>query len=178
METSQKDKSRRARLSAAAIVFLAAAVLAVVFSVGSGVSAVSRSRETVEEGCQLIQTLRYARCGHEVVRRVQADTEYKGCTLQQMQEAYAEWDITSFSPVEIEMSRTLTIYCPDHLVVLPDGAGVLGVYENRYGDGYALRTQLDIPISDLPENVRESVHLGVAFDRAEEIESWLETLES
>ena len=107
-----------------------------------------------------------------------ADKEYKGCTLQQMQQAYAEWDITSFSPAEIEMSRTLSIYCPDHLVVLPDGAGVLGVYENKYGDGYALRTQLDIPITDLPENVRETVYLGVGFATDAEIESWLETLES
>ena len=178
METNQRDKSRRVGLTALAALLLTALVLAVLFSFGTGVSAVSRSRETVEENCLLIQTMRYARCGHEVTRRVQADKEYKGCTLQQMQEAFAEWEITGFSPAEIEMSRTLPLYCPEHLVVLPDGAGVLGVYENKYGDGYALRTQLDIPITDLPESLRETVHLGVGFATAEEIESWLETLES
>ena len=112
------------------------------------------------------------------MRRVQADKEYKGCTLAQMQEAFAEWEISSFSPAEIKMSRTLPLYCPDHLVVMPDGAGVLGVYENKYGDGYALRSQLDIPLTDLPETVRETVHLGVGFATTQEIESWLETLES
>ena len=178
METNQKDKSRRVRLQVGAFLVFSAVVLALVLSWGTGVSAVSRSRGTVEDDCRLIQTLRYARCGHEVVRRITADKEYKGCTLQQMQEAFPEWDITSFSPAEIEMSRTLQIYCPDHLVVLPDGAGVLGVYENKYGDGYALRAQLDIPVSDLPENVRETVHLGMPFKSADEIESWLETLES
>ena len=111
-------------------------------------------------------------------RRVQADQEYTGCTLQQMQQAYAEWDITSFSPAEIEMSRSLPLYCPDHLVVLPDGMGILGVYENTYGEGYSLRAQLDIPISALPDGLRETIHLGLAFPSAEEIEGWLETLES
>ena len=178
METNQHNKSRRIGLSVVAGLLAIAMIAAVTVSLGAGASAVSRTRETVEDNCQLIQTLRYDRCDHEVVRRVKADKEYKGCTLQQMQQAYAEWDITSFSPAEIEMSRTLSIYCPDHLVVLPDGAGVLGVYENKYGDGYALRTQLDIPITDLPENVRETVYLGVGFATDAEIESWLETLES
>ena len=178
MESNQHDKTRRIGLTAVIGLLAAALIAAAVVSLGGGVSAVSRARETVEENCQLIQTLRYDRCGHEVVRRVKVDKEYKGCTLQQMQQAFAEWDITSFSPAEIEMSQTLSIYCPDHLVVLPDGAGVLGVYENKYGDGYALRAQLDIPIADLPESLRETIYLGVAFVSDAEIESWLETLES
>ena len=178
METENRDKPRRVALTVLAALLVAAAALGTALSLGGGVSAVSRSREGVEDNCQMIQTLRYARCGHEVVRRLQVDPEYKGCTLAQMQQAYPEWDITSFSPAEIEMSRTLQIFCPEHLVVLPDGAGVLGVYENKYGDGYALHTQLDIPLTDLPESVRESVHLGVGFSDEGEIESWLETLES
>ena len=177
MEMNQSKRAGKQRLGLLAGLVIVAA-LAVILTYGGASSAVSRTRETVEEDCELIQTLRYARCGHEVVRRVKADKEYKGCTLQQMQQAYAEWEITSFSPAQIEMSRSLSLYCPDHLVVLPDGAGVLGVYENKYGDGYALRTQLDIPLADLPETLRETVHLGLGFSTAEEIESWLETLES
>ena len=171
----EKPRSLRPALVAAAVVAVAAAML-ILFR--GRASTVSKARETVEENCALVQTLRYARCGHEAVRRVQADKEYKGCTLQQMQQAYEEWDITSFSPAEIEMSRTLPLYCPQHLVVMPDGAGVLGVYENKYGEGYALRTQLDIPLAALPENLRESVHLGMGFGGEEEIERWLETFES
>lgn len=174
----ENKNSRGLRLGLLAGALLTVAALAVIFTYGGAASAVSRARETVEENCELVQTLRYARCGHEAVRRVQADKEYKGCTLQQMQQAFSEWEITSFSPAEIRMSQTLPLYCPEHLVVLPDGAGVLGVYENKYGDGYALRTQLDIPLTDLPESMRESVHLGLGFTDAGEIESWLETLES
>jgi len=92
--------------------------------------------------------------------------------------AFAEWSVTSFAPNEIVMSCTLKLYCPDHLVVMPDGAGVLGVYTNEYGDGYALEKQLEVPVGDLTEEEMESVHLGLSFASMEEIESWLETLES
>lgn len=178
MEKNQNSHARGVRLGVLTVLALTAAALVVILTYGTAASAVSRSRETVEDNCELVQTLRYARCGHEVVRRLRADKEYKGCTLQQMQQAYAEWEITAFSPAEISMTCTLPLFCPEHLVVMPDGAGVLGVYENKYGDGYALRTQLDIPLSDLPESLRETAHLGLAFSSDQEIENWLETLES
>lgn len=178
MEAEQSGRSGRARWIVIAALGLMLAAFIILTTMGEGARPASKSRETVEENCELVQTLRYARCGHEVVRRVRADKEYKGCTLQQMQQAFADWDITAFSPSEIEMSRTLSIYCPQHLVVLPDGAGVLGIYENAYGEGYALKKQLDIPLTALPDSVRETVHLGLGFSSAEEIESWLETFES
>lgn len=76
------------------------------------------------------------------------------------------------------MSCSLPLYCPDHLVVMPDGAGMLGVYYNEYGDGYALKKQLEVPVGDLTEDLMESIHLGLSFATMQEIESWLETLES
>ena len=105
-------------------------------------------------------------------------TDTRDETLQQMQQAFSDWSITSFSPSEIEMSCTMQLYCPEHLVVMPDGAGVLGIYENAYGDGYALKAQLDIPLSALPEDLLETVHLGIGFGSAQAVEQWLETFES
>lgn len=178
METDHEKKSRRIRLAVACALSLTLIITLTVAAVRTNARTASKTRETVEENCVLLQTLHYSRCGHEVTRRVPADKEYKGCTLQQMQEAYPDWSITSFSPAEIVMSCTLPLYCPDHLVVMPDGAGVLGIYENVYGDGYALRSQLDIPLGVLPEETRETVHLGIGFSNEQDIERWLETFES
>ena len=161
MESKHDELSRRARLWGAALLAVAAAVVIMIAVGRTQTRAAAKARENVEEGCQLIQTIHYARCGHDVTRRVAADKEYKGCTLQQMQQAFSDWSITSFSPSEIEMSCTMQLYCPEHLVVMPDGAGVLGIYENAYGDGYALKAQLDIPLSALPEDLLETVHLGI-----------------
>ena len=54
----------------------------------------------------------------------------------------------------------------------------MGVYLNEYGDSYALQKQLEVPLSDLSAEVLENIHLGVAFHSMQEIEAWLETLES
>lgn len=178
MESKHDELSRRARLWGAALLAVTAAVVIMIAVGRTQTRAAAKARENVEEGCQLIQTIHYARCGHDVTRRVAADKEYKGCTLQQMQQAFSDWSITSFSPSEIEMSCTMQLYCPEHLVVMPDGAGVLGIYENAYGDGYALRAQLDIPLSALPEDLLETVHLGIGFGSAQAVEQWLETFES
>lgn len=161
------------------LIGLSAAVLMLAFAAGWGdTQMTAQDRQTVEENCELLQTIHYSRCGHEVTRRIKADQEYRGATLAQIREAFAEWSVTSFAPNEIVMSCTLKLYCPDHLVVMPDGAGVLGVYTNEYGDGYALEKQLEVPVGELTEDVMESVHLGLSFASMEEIESWLETLES
>ena len=38
--------------------------------------------------------------------------------------------------------------------------------------------QLDIPLSALPEDLLETVHLGIGFGSAQAVEQWLETFES
>ena len=42
----------------------------------------------------------------------------------------------------------------------------------------ALKAQLDIPLSALPEDLLETVHLGIGFGSAQAVEQWLETFES
>lgn len=176
-----EEKQRRPHALWLWMLIAAAGVLLAVMLVcgwGGGAQPTAQDKQTVSENCEIIQTIHYARCGHEVTRRIAADREYLGATLRQMQEAFADWSITSFAAHEIVMSCTLMLYCPDHLVVMPDGAGVLGVYYNEYGDGYALKKQLEAPLSDLSEEDMNNIHLGFAFDSMQEIDMWLETLES
>lgn len=162
------------------LMITAAALLIVALAVGlqSGAQPTAQEKQTVEADCQLVQTIHYTRCGHEVTRRLTADQAYHGASLKQMQEAFADWSITSYSAKEIVMSCSMPLYCPEHLVVMPDGAGVLGVYYNEYGDSYALQKQLEVPVSDLDAETMETIHLGVAFGSMQEIEMWLETQES
>ena len=131
-----------------------------------------------QEGCQLLQTLSYARCQHSVVRRVTAPVEVHGQTLEQVQALYAEWSITAFSAKEIKMERRLQLFCPDHLVLMPDGAGMLCVFENKYGDGMALVKELGIAVRDLPAAAREEAQAGIGFSTPEEMDMWLESVES
>ena len=135
--------------------------------------------ETVlAEGAQLLQTLHYTRCGHSVVRRTSAPAELQGMNLAQAGAMYPDWQVTEFAPALMKMERRMDLFCPDHLVLMPDGAGFLCVFENRYGDAMALVRELELPVSGLPAAVQEEVEMGVGFSTAEELEMWLEGVES
>lgn len=139
---------------------------------------VSADRAAVEEGCELLQTIRYTRCEHTVHRRMAAPVELYGKTLEEVSALYPEWQMTAFSPKEISMEQELPLFCPEHTVLMPDGAGYVCVFENRYGDAMALVRQLSIEVKDLPAAAREEVEMGKGFSSPEELDAWLESVES
>ena len=133
---------------------------------------------TPQEGCELIQTLDYARCGHTVVRRATAPVEIYGQPLEEVQTLYPTWQITEFGAKQVKMEQRLQLFCPDHMVLMPDSAGMLCVFENRYGDALALVSELNIAVKDLPAAAQEEVEMGLGFSTAEDMEMWLESVES
>lgn len=141
-------------------------------------SAAADKSVRVAEGAELYQTLTYTRCEHVVTRRVTAPVELYGKTLAEVEPLYAEWQITEFSPKEVHMEQQPDIFCPDHMVLMPNGAGVLCVFENKYGDALALVRELDADMSSLPAAVREELEDGVGFSTLAELEQWLESVES
>ena len=134
--------------------------------------------DVVAKDAILYQTLTYTRCEHEVARRVTAPMEIYGMDLAQVQAVYPEWQITEFSPEEIRMEQKPDIFCPDHLVLMPDETGMLCVFQNKYGDALALVNELDLHSDTLPAAVKEELTEGIGFSTAEELEQWLENMES
>ncbi len=131
-----------------------------------------------QEGCELLQTLSYARCGHTVVRRLTAPVEICGQPLDGVQAAYPAWRITEFGAKQIRMEQHLQMFCPDHMVLMPDGAGMLCVFENKYGDALSLVKELNIPLKSLPAAAQEEAEPGLGFSTPEALEMWLESVES
>lgn len=132
----------------------------------------------VGDSCTIVQTLSYTRCEHVVTRRVTVPVELIGKTLADVQALYPEWQITEFSPTEIKMAQTPDIHCPDHMVLMPNGAGFLCVFQNKYGDGLALVSELQTQLQALPAAIQEELKQGVGFSTLSELESWLESVES
>lgn len=132
----------------------------------------------IQEGCDVHQTLTYTRCQHTVTRRVTAPVELLGRTRQETEELYPEWRITAFGPKRVEMEQQLDLFCPDHKVLLPGGDGLLCVFENKFGDGLALVKEMQTPLSALPEAQQQLVKHGMGFSTLEELEAWLESMES
>ena len=120
----------------------------------------------LQEGCQLIQHMTYAPCGHELTRRQSLPADLVGKGRADLEAAYDLWQVTGYSPTEVTMEQALNLYCPEHLVLMPDESGMLCIFRNRYGDALGLVSELNIPLAELPDAVQE------------ELDAWLEAAES
>lgn len=139
---------------------------------------VSQDATKAGSDCAITQTIRYDRCGHEITRRQIAPMEVAGKTMSEVEPLYADWTITEFAANEIKMNRSLALYCPDHVVLMPDGTGMLCVFQNTYGDALGLVRELGTPFDSLSSAMQEEVRPGLGFSSLSELESWLESAES
>lgn len=133
---------------------------------------------TLSEKCQVVQNITYAPCGHAMTRRQALPPELVGKNRQAAQAAYEPFRITGFSAEEIEMEQALDMFCPEHMVLMPNESGVLCIFQNRYGDALALIRELEIRLAELPDSYQEELRPGKGFNSLEELESWLESIES
>jgi len=144
----------------------------------AGQAAGPNENARVADGCELLQTLSYTRCEHTVTRRVAAPVELYGKTLVDVRALYDEWQVTEFAAREIKMSQRPDLYCPDHMVLLPNEAGLLCVFQNKYGDALALVSELKTELATLPPAMQEEVRQGIGFADLAALEQWLENAES
>mgnify|MGYP001042061460 CR=1 FL=1 len=128
--------------------------------------------------CQLIQHMTFTPCGHELTRRQSLPPELAGKGRADLEAAYDLWQVTSFAPGEVSMEQALPMYCPEHLVLMPDDSGMLCVFQNKYGDALGLVSELNLPLSELPDAIQEELRPGKGFSTQEELDAWLESAES
>ncbi len=140
--------------------------------------AAAQQDETLRQDAEMMQKLTYARCGHVVEKRVTLPRELHGATRERAQALYPDWQLTEFGASKLAMERALELYCPAHKVLLPDGMGMLCIFENKYGDAYARVDETGVELRGLPAALQEEVRLGLGFDDLHELESWLESAES
>lgn len=178
MKETSRPKTWLMALGTLALLSAAAAVLLMPSPAPLPNQQASAERTTLEEGSELLQTLTYTRCEHTVTRRLTAPVELYGKTMEETAAMYPEWRITEFSPKMVKMDRQPDLFCPDHMVLMPNGAGYLCVFENRYGDALALVRELELEVKNLPSAAQEEVEEGIGFSTAAEMEQWLESVES
>lgn len=131
----------------------------------------------LQSGAILRQTLTYQRCGHDVLRTVDAPAEWIGLTLDELEPMMdIAWRVTDFSKSEIKMRENLMMFCPQHWVLMPDETGQICVWVNRYGDGLERLYETNWTLSRMSADAREDVRSGLAFDLLEDAEKYLEGL--
>lgn len=133
---------------------------------------------TLAEDCTLLQCITYTPCGHSVTRRQTLPPELVGKARSDLEAAYNAWQVTSYAADEVVMEQSLSIHCPQHMILMPDDSGMLCIFQNKYGDALAMVEALDIPISDLADAYQEELRPGKGFDSQNQLAQWLESIES
>ena len=134
--------------------------------------------QTLSAECALVQHLTYTPCGHQMTRRQSLPGELAGKGRADLAAAYEGWQVTSYAPTEVQMEQSLNMYCPEHLVLMPDESAMLCIWQNKYGDALALVEELGTAVGELPDSVQDEVRRGKGFDTQEALEKWLESVES
>ena len=138
----------------------------------------SSTVQTLNADCALIQHLTYTPCGHSLTRRQTLPPDLAGKTRADLEAAYDTWQVTSFAPGEVTMEQSLAMYCPEHMILMPDDSGMLCIFQNKYGDALALVEALELPLSDLPDSYQEEIRPGKPFPTQTELSQWLEAADS
>ena len=133
---------------------------------------------TLSADCAMVQHITYTPCGHDLTRRQALPPELAGKTRTDLEAAYDAWQVTSFSATEVAMEQSLDMYCPEHMILMPDDSGMLCIFQNKYGDALALVEALDLPLAELPDSYQEEIRPGKGFPTQDELALWLEAADS
>ncbi len=134
------------------------------------------AQSLVAPGCKQSQRIEYTRCGHEVLRRIDAPDRWIGMDQEGVLRALDEgWRMTDFSPNVIEMACAPDLFCPQHWVLTLSEDGAPGIYRNR--TGFAMERVADAAIRVPDEEMRALLAQGVTFDSREALLSWAKQFE-
>lgn len=156
---------------------------AVMLSAGIGLlvaaaPAAAQEGALVAPGCKQVQRIVYSRCGHEVLRRLDAPAEWTGMTRERAEAALAEtggaWRMTAFTPRKIELTQSRDLFCPAHWVLMMDDSGETGVYRCMDGETMTRLSACGVPAPD--EETRARLRHGVAFDSESALRGAVEAL--
>ena len=120
----------------------------------------------------------FSLCGHALSQQMTGGP-LEGKTKQDILGMYPDAKIEEFSKERVVINRELDSYCPKHYVLYIDDNGKL-CYSQTDSTDYTkqLVTTLTFDVSSLPDEVKNDLDEGLVFDSLEEINAYLEDVES
>lgn len=118
----------------------------------------------------------YEMCKHHVYMDAQPDPQMIGLSFTQLQDAYPNVNIVSFSAEEVVLKKNFECYCPEHYI-LKRCEDKLAVYRTASGsdklDNYI---NIDIDFEGLEEDDQQELEVGRVFSDFDDLQAFLEEL--
>lgn len=127
----------------------------------------------------IVQKIKYTKCGEEEIQQKKAGPELAGLTLQQIQQVYTGWSIDTFDTREIVLSLNVDDYCKKHSdhMFLGVHEGLVAVFYGEPGPQALLKEETSIPLQDIQPQDRLELEKGIVVKDRSELLQTLEGLQ-
>jgi len=122
---------------------------------------------------QLIFKTYFTSCGHTIDKSVQASSEEADMDEKQLEEKYADWEISAFSPPVVELSRRVETYCPNHFIIGEED-GYITIYVYDSNGNRTIQEKTDISVATLTPEDQQALEGGIIVDTEDQKEQTLE----
>ncbi|HZJ58114.1 MAG TPA: hypothetical protein VFD89_07760 [Clostridia bacterium] len=126
----------------------------------------------------LVFEKKYQKCGHKRVEERTAGEDEIGLSIQSITLKFPEWNITEYTTERVVFVREVNDFCPGHFI-LKDRDGLVVIYmPTDEGDVYKSVEETQISTGALPAEIQDEIRKGLVLDTLEEVEHFMENLES
>lgn len=136
------------------------------------------TQERVSENCQIETRYTYTLCSHIKTSKQKVSAEDIGLTENEFRQKHSEFTVETFASDKIIITKKFDQYCDEHFI-LQEQNGEVHVMKNEPGTADLKSImKVDISIETLTESEMERLKFGRVFSTLEEIEEYIESVES
>jgi len=134
--------------------------------------------EVITRDTKLVFEKVYIGCGHKRVEERRARENEIGLSIQSIALRFPEWSIADYTTERIVFTKEVNDFCPGHFL-LKDRDGVVVIYmPSEEGDEYKGVEETQISTDSLPPDLQSEIRKGLILDTLEDVEHFMENLES
>jgi len=139
---------------------------------------VAMEKITVVKGCILTTKYVYTMCGHQETSEEVVGSGLVGMTRDEVKKYFDGFNLEVFSADQIVISKTINQYCQKHYI-LKEQQGEIVILRDIPGTAdLELFRQTGISTSMLPADERQKIYYGKVFSSLEDIEEYLESIDT
>ena len=120
----------------------------------------------------------YKMCSHHIYLHCEVEEHMVGLTFSQLQEQYPDIRIVSFDTDALVLKMSFDCYCPDHYI-LKRFRDELAIFRTILGsDEQEIYKEIPLRFEEINEEEKEVLETGKLFNSLEEVEEYLENLDT
>lgn len=133
---------------------------------------------TIEDGATVKWDYEYKKCAHHIFVSCQVDKDMVGLTFSMLKEQYPDIKIIDFEPDKLVLKKSFDCYCPEHMI-LKKYKDELAIYRTSLGtDKQDIYLKIHIKFKGLDADERQVLAIGKVFNSLEDMESYIEDIET